>query len=293
MFFLLGVLGLFIFAFFLIPKGYPIHEILHLPIYWWKVSSIPLGDLRQEKIRYGANATQYYLEFPAEEEEGKAPQIFIYFHGGAWRYGRPEMFKLVASTLVKLGYTVILPSCRRTPGHNYDAIREDLTALLLAVDQRYSRSAPSYILGGMSSGGNLAAHLFYDRAVLKQQGFDNNRLKALLLLGAPLDLGKMPQNRLVTSFAGKKDSTLFKQANVQNHLGKSEERPVLLIHGQSDGLVPFASAQSFIMALQKRQGSGIKVYSQVESTHLDVAAWACGENEFKSTILAWLQTEVI
>lgn len=292
MFFLLGVLGLFIFAFFLIPKGYPIHEILHLPIYWWKVSSIPLGDLQQEKVRYGENAKQYYLEFPGEKEEDNAPKIFIYFHGGAWRYGRPELFKLVASTLVKLGYTVILPSCRRTPGHNYSTIREDLTALLLAIDQRYARSV-TYILGGMSSGGNLAAHLFYDRAVLKQQGFDSSRLKALLLLGAPLDLSKMPQNRLVTSFAGKKDSTLFEQANVQNHLGKLEERPVLLIHGQSDGLVPFASAQSFIMALQKRQDSEIKVHSPAESTHLDVAAWACGENEFKSTILSWLQTEVI
>lgn len=292
MFFLLGVLGIFLFAFFLIPKGYPIHEILHLPLYWWKVSSIPIGEFPQEKIRYGKHAKQYYLVFPAEKVNDKISKVFIYFHGGAWRYGRPEMFKLVAFTLVKLGYTVILPSCRRTPSHNYNSIREDLTTLLLAIDQRFSTTEASYILGGMSSGGNLAAHLFYDRAALKRRGFDSRRLQALLLLGAPLDINKMPQNRLVTSFAGKKNTTQFKQANVQNHLVESEQRPVLLVHGQSDGLVPFTSAHSFIMSLQERQEGGIKVHSPVEATHLDVAAWACGENEFKSVILAWLQAEI-
>lgn len=290
MFFLLGVLSLLIFAFFFIPKGSPLHEILHLPIYWWKVSRIPLHGLVQERVQYGKDPKQYYLVFPTKQDGNKGHKIFIYIHGGAWRFGRPEMFKLVAFTLVHLGYTVILPSCRRTPKHNYQNIRTDLTQLLLSIDHRFSQVDTSYILGGMSSGGNLAAHLFYNSALLQQHGFDSNRLRALLLLGAPLDLRQMPQNKLVSSFATVMGSAVFKEANVQNHLGQVEDRHVLIIHGQSDGLVPFKSAHSFIAALRERQDRKIEVHAPADATHLDVAAWACEQNEFKSIILSWLQT---
>lgn len=290
MFFLLGVLGLLIFTFFLTPKGYPLHEILHLPIYWWKVSRIPISGLVQERVQYGQDPKQYYLVFPRQKGKDKRPKIFIYFHGGAWRFGRPEMFKLVAFTLVKLGYTVVLPSCRRTPKYNYTSIREDLTQLLLSIEHRYAQADTTYVLGGMSSGGNLAAHLFYNKAVLQQHGFAPTRLRALLLLGAPLDLRQMPQNKWVTSFASMIGSAVFMEANVQNHLDPIEDRHVLIIHGQSDGLVPFKSAHSFISTLRERQESKIQIHAPMDVTHLDVAAWACGENEFKSVILSWLQT---
>lgn len=289
MFFLLGVLSFLIFAFFLIPKGYPIHEILHLPIYWWKVSRIPIPVLVQERVQYGQDPKQYYLAFPLEKGKDKSHKIFIYFHGGAWRFGRPEMFKLVAFTLGKMGYTVVLPSCRRTPKHDYTSIREDLTQILLSIDHRFSQADTTYTVGGMSSGGNLAAHLFYNKTVLQQQGFDHNRLRALLLLGAPLDLRQMPQNKLVTSFATAMDSATFKEANVQHHLAEVEDRKVLMIHGQSDGLVPFESAHAFISILRERQDRKIQIHTPTDATHLDVAAWACGENEFKSIILSWLQ----
>lgn len=289
MFFLLGALSLLIFTFFFIPKGYPLHEILHLPIYWWKVSRIPIYGLAPERVQYGSHSKQYYWVFPPQAGKGKSHKIFIYFHGGAWRFGRPEMFKLVAFTLVKLGYTVVLPSCRRTPKYNYTSIREDLTQILLSIDHRFFQADTTYILGGMSSGGNLAAHLFYNKAILQQHGFDRNRLRALLLLGAPLDLRQMPQNKLVCSFASTMGSAVFKEANVQNHLDQVEDRRVLIIHGQSDGLVPFKSAHSFISILRERQESKIQIHAPIDATHLDVAAWACGENEFKSIILSWLQ----
>ena len=178
----------------MIPKGNPVHEILHLPLYWWRVKRekavLPVG----QKKRYGSNKYQYYLLFPAPAKSQGTARILIYFHGGAWRYGRPELFQLVAERFTKLGYTTILPSCRRTPIYNYSHVREDLNAILGQVQAQFKDQQVQYIVGGMSSGGNLAAHLFYNISALQKIGIEAAQVRGLLLLGAPLSLQGMPNS---------------------------------------------------------------------------------------------------
>lgn len=280
-------------ALFLIPKGTSLHELLHLPVYWWRVTISPKQVMQMERIAYGPHPRQYYLMYRGIGSPERIDKVLVYFHGGAWRFGRPEMFSLVASVFVSHGYTVVLPSCRRTPRFAYPDIRDDLTTLMVNIDQQFQPHQPAYLLGGMSSGGNLAAHLFYDLAPLEKAGFGVNRIKALLLLGAPLDLHQMPNNPLVTAFAGPFNSEQFSQASIPTYLTAKQQRPVLCIQGQQDGLVPYASAVEFIAALEKVQEEGISFHLLPQITHLETASWTCGDHSLKRIIFKWLDRQPI
>lgn len=276
--------------FFLIPKGNPLHEILRLPLYWWQIkrekAALPIG----EKRKYGKHKHQYYLLFPAPSMAKDTVRILVYFHGGAWRYGRPELFQLVAERFTNLGYTTILPSCRRTPTYNYSHVREDLSAILGQVQTEFSDQQVRYIVGGMSSGGNLAAHLFYNISALQEVGIQAAQLQGLLLLGAPLSLQGMPNSIHVSSFAGKAGSKLYKEARIEAHVQESDLRPVLCIHGECDGLVPIASARQFFAQLKDQQQEKVLRVHPTDATHLDVASWVRQSSPFQQIIFDWLKT---
>lgn len=261
---------------------------MHLPYYWWRVKTEKATRPEGQKHFYGKDPRQYYLMFPPPELNENQDRIIIYFHGGAWRYGRPELFRLVAEWFTRKGYTTVLPSCRRTPRFNYQDVRLDLNALMLSVKQHFPGRDLRFIVGGMSSGGNLAAHLFYNQKALAEMGFDHQAFLGLLLLGAPLDLAAMPQNTHVTSFAGKQNSPLFTEANVQVHVQQQDQRAVLCIHGEKDGLVPLASALQFFAFLEQIESANAKRLHPAQATHLDVAGWVRKDSPFHKVIMEWL-----
>lgn len=277
-------------AYFLIPRGTPLHELVHLPYYWWKIKAEEAVLPKGQKRSYGQDARQYYLLFSPAPDSRKKDRIVIYFHGGAWRYGKPELFGLVAERFTQKGFTTILPSCRRTPRYNYHDVRADLDALMNVLQKEHPGEAVRFIVGGMSSGGNLAAHLFYNQIALKKQGMAIEQFQGLLLLGAPLDLIAMPRNAHVRSFAGKPGSPLFQEANVQHHVQADDRRSVLCIHGKQDGLVPFASAEQFFTTLQKIESGGAQRLHPTRASHLDVAAWATLSSPYHPVIMEWLDT---
>ncbi len=161
---------------------------------------------------------------------------------------------------------------------------------MLSLRKQYPAEAVRFIVGGMSSGGNLAAHLFYNQIALEKQGLDYSQFQGLLLLGAPLDLTAMPQNTHLSSFAGKPESALFREANVQHHVQAQDQRPVLCIHGKQDGLVPVASAQRFFDVLEERRSAQATRLHPPQASHLDVAAWVKAESPFHTVIMDWIDT---
>lgn len=276
-------------VYFMIPKGTPAHEVVHLPYYWWRVKKEKAPRPRGEKYFYGEESKQYYLLFPPQTVNKNQDRVIIYFHGGAWRYGRPELFGLVAERFTRQGFTTVLPSCRRTPRFNYQDVRLDLNALMLALRQQFPGKDVKFITGGMSSGGNLAAHLFYNQRALSNSGLSQQAFQGLLLLGAPLDLTAMPRNAHVSSFAGKPNSPLFQEANVQAHVQAKDQRPVLCIHGKQDGLVPLASALQFFAFLERIESANAKRIHPAQASHLDVAGWVKKDSPFHDVIMEWLE----
>lgn len=286
--FWLTALSVKILLIFIMSKGTPLHEILHLPLYWWRIkrekTSLPSG----RKYAYGQHSRQYYLLFPSQIEAGGSLRVMIYFHGGAWRYGRPELFQLVAERFAPMGYTTVLPSCRRTPFYNYRHVREDMNAMMGHLARQFDGQAVQFVVGGMSSGGHLAAHLFYNRAALGKIGLSSQQIKGLLLLGAPLSLAAMPNSMHVRSFAGRPGSQLFEEAEVIHHVQSTDLRAVLCIHGEKDGLVPVRSAVHFFSQLEEQQLERVKRYHPADTTHLEVASWPQTGHPLQKIISEWL-----
>ncbi len=287
-FFWLGISAIPIIAYFLIPKGTPLHEVVHLPYYWLLVKTEESARPTGQKHFYGEDSRQYYLLFPPQETSKNKDRVIIYFHGGAWRYGRPELFTLVAERFTQKGFITVLPSCRRTPRFNYQDVRLDLNKMIVSIKRHFPERDIKFIVGGMSSGGNLAAHLFYNQKALINQGFSQQEFLGLVLLGAPLDLAAMPRNTHVSSFAGKPSSPLFSEANVQVHVQAEDQRAVLCIHGEQDGLVPIASARQFFAALDQIGSANAKRLHPPQASHLDVAGWVRKNSPFHQVIMDWL-----
>jgi acetyl esterase len=83
--------------------------------------------------------------------------VFVYFHGGGWVVGTPDQFDTLARRLaVETGCTVVLPDYRLAPENIYPTAADDAWDVLQWTASR-SDSALPLLVGGDSSGGNLAA----------------------------------------------------------------------------------------------------------------------------------------
>ncbi|MBY6412647.1 alpha/beta hydrolase [Rhodococcus sp. BP-252] len=109
--------------------------------------------------------------------------FFVYFHGGGWVVGNPDQFDTLARRIAaETGCTVILPDYRLAPENLYPTAADDAWDVLQwAASRRDSLdSALPLVVGGDSSGGNLAA-VVSQRAVR-----DNGPAVALQVLVYPV-----------------------------------------------------------------------------------------------------------
>lgn len=295
MFFIYLFIGLgitYLLLFGLIPKGNLIHEGLRLPIYQYHAQTTPRDHMIVRKLRFGKHRRQYFLHCQPKNGATKN-QVVIYYHGGGWSLGSPEMFRVNAQFFVNQGYEVFMPSYRRIPFYRYPAIREDLSNTLqeiVKIIHSDGKKNRRIILGGMSAGGNLAGLMLYDRKELTRLGLTPDLFSGILFCGAPLDLSKMQSSPILWSYAGKKGSKMFRQASPIEHLSKDEKTPILCIHGKKDGLVDYQSAASYIDKMNQQNSSILNTIILPEGTHLDTGSWNFHDNELRQQLIAWLRT---
>lgn len=272
-------------------KGTPLHEIMHLPFYWQKVLQVKRAAFDESKIAFGPHPHQYFLLLkPAGSEIPKG--LMMYFHGGGWRFGHPKMFRANAQLFLEEGFWVVLPTYRRIPFFNYLHMREDISLafkkVLELVKSKKMEGLP-LLVGGMSAGGNLAAHLFYNENELNKIGSTQSEISGLFLCGAPLDLALMRPSVVLQRFAGARDGTLFKLANPVNYLPPAHQAPTLIIQGNNDGLVEYQGAVAFVEKLEYYQKSGVDFHLLDGATHLDTVRWVYEEGRERTLIKNWLK----
>ncbi|MFK7936649.1 MAG: alpha/beta hydrolase [Saprospiraceae bacterium] len=271
-------------------KGTLLHEILHLPEYWWNVLPTDTSQMQEQKISFGEHPRQYFLWCTPLPDRPRSDKVIIWLHGGGWQHGKAEMFRANAQVLTKAGHSVALMSYRLAPKFNYYAMREDLDLFLPKLLQTidYQNIKPKIIAGGMSSGATLAALLLYDRTALARLGLSQNIFAAAALFGAPLDLSGMPDNYVLRAYAGRKDSEQFHLANPITHLTEAEHIPLLIVQGKRDGLVNYRQVESFLTTLRQVQKSNIEVHWFEEYSHLDIVRWNYQVDEVQLKLLSWL-----
>jgi acetyl esterase/lipase len=274
----------------LTPKGSLLHEAIHLPWFWVSALSAPKHPTNCRKIYYGTHPRQYYLLCLPQKGGASRPELLFYFHGGSWRWGKPEFFKTHAGFFNKLGYAVVLPSYRPCPKHNYRHIKEDVEATLLHAYQLAGQEGlpcQQAITGGMSAGGHLACQLAlqFDSAAA---GLPAAWIKKSFALGAPLHLAAMPESFVLKDLAGQRQGDLFKQTDPFNHAHARLDCPILVVHGTHDGMVPYHSTKGFAQRREEANPAAVEWKSIYKGTHLSIASWIFKKGATRQAVLQWL-----
>lgn len=280
--------GLLLFVF---PKGNNFHEILNIPIFWFKNLLVKKDNLITQKIKFGNRYNQYFLFYQPKKTKATKKHIILYFHGGGWIAGTPGMLKSNAQLFADQGYISIFSSYRKAPFASFTEMREDLTLCISQLEKVMKENNledKKIIIGGMSAGANLAACLAFQKKELEQFEFYNNRITGMFLCGAPIDISQMKWSIPLYLFAGRRKSEKFRAANPVNHFSFQKYFPILLIHGTKDGLVPYRNVISFLKNVKSENSDEIKLHTIQNGTHMDSASWGHTDNKLRTIVLEWL-----
>ncbi len=268
-------------------------ELKYFPRHAYKVTTgrMKAGVYPHQKYTFGSHKKQYLCWF--DPKKNTQNQIIIFYHGGGWTFGTPELFSDRAKLFGELGYPVIMPSHRKLPLHSYKEIREDLILTLKKIYEILKTKGwlhKKIILSGMSSGGNLAALLLLDHSLLENTGFSKDHFVGAILCGAPVNLDGMTDSFVLANYAGKRTDKSFKEASPMSHLSSELEKPMLVIHGTEDGLVNFESTAEFVKKISPLNKASTDFYIIPKGSHLKAVSWAYEDNEVRQKILHWLAT---
>jgi acetyl esterase/lipase len=198
---------------------------------------------------------------PPGQVTGTRPAI-VALHGGGWRRYSKEEFGPRAAVFAQQGYVVIAPNYTLSrPGvGSWPANFEDARAAVAWVRANATKYGidPNRIAAvGESAGGHLA-ELLGTYTEYPDGLADQARVGAVVALAGPSDLTTLPaQSRqgaglAVTQMLGgpKRQALLAGVASPIAHVSSSSA-PMLLVHGQSDLLVPPDQSVAMVQALQK------------------------------------------
>lgn len=162
---------------------------------------------------------------------------------------------------VNRGYTVYLPSFRRPPRQFLPGIVADCRAALAAVAPR--EGVVDLQIGGMSSGGHLAALLALQPQWWLEAGWTAAPGRALLC-SAPLELGTIWPRPLFGRWPTLDPGRLVGPA--------AAELRWLQIHGTADRLVPYRHAAAFHRRLREA-GAPAELLTVEGGNHLAGGEW--------------------
>ena len=241
-----------------------------------------------ERHRFGPAWRQYLLLWRPPKDIPWRDSVVMFYHGGGWRVGWPALHPTLAEFFLREGFPVIMPAYRLVPWAWHRQMREDLGLALLTtlrLLQEKGLGHKKLVIGGMSAGATLAAHLVFDRAEWSRLGLSQDRISGFMSFAGPLDLEQMPPFSAVRRYAGGKPGTMaFQVANPVHYLSPDERIPVLLVHGTADAIVPIACSESFF-----QQYTGPKVLRPLPGkTHLDSLRFATDDLETANLVRQWL-----
>jgi acetyl esterase/lipase len=272
----------------------PLFELSGFPLrsgpMYMREAIVPLAA----DVRFGRHRRQYLLHYRPLPGVLPRPEWVMFFHGGGWHVGRPAMFPQIIDYFVSQGYHVVLPAYRLCPGYTFPDMRTDISAALATtldlMEQETGRQQP-IIVGGMSAGATLAAHLVFDTAAFRTY---NNGVEAdfagFMSCGGPLDLLQMPDTFVVRHFTGGPyNSPAFHAANpIRLLTPDTRPIPAFFLHGTKDTIVPMKSNYSFYD--KYRQIAPVWWHTLEGGVHIDSIRWINDDVETGEHLRQWLAT---
>lgn len=276
-----------------VPKGKELHESLRLLPHSTKLGAISTKGIEEVRYPFGNHPQQYLILYTPQKEKITQDRIIYFVHGGAWRYGSPELYKPVAKYFTDRGYAVFMTAYRLAPAFHYAHMREDLNFSFkkcLEVLKKKGWQNKKIILMGDSAGANLAGLLLYDRENLRKIGAKQSQFDSFVSFVGALDTDKMHRTGAFEEFTKGYDADILKKANPVTYLQADEDVPVLAFHGTSDGFVDYECSESFVKNLNKIHPNLAKLVTIEDGTHISVGGeWLYEDNEVKHFFEKWLK----
>ena len=207
------------------------------------------------------------------ESVGAYP-LLVLFHGGGWFGGAPISTAPLAEFLASEGI-VVFNSTYRTQTGGYPESFDDVACAV-----RYARAnAPSYtsvdgpvIVAGHSAGAHLASVV-----ALAGDDFGNDCpveetaiVDRFIGLAGPYD--PTLYRHVLPAFFGTRfenDPGPWQAGSAYSYLGNNSGLEILLMHGESDELIPISSSQLFADALADA-GYGVEIAEVAGAHHQDL-----------------------
>jgi acetyl esterase/lipase len=204
-------------------------------------TDVPYGDL-------GARLLDIHV--PDGIEPGRELPALIHFHGGAWTRGDKVMLARASSALAGMGYAVFNANYRlvKRRKNRWPACWEDaVTALEWVIDNGREYGADPERIGaiGYSAGAHLAA-------LLGTRSETRERISCVVDFFGPSDLG--PGRRRVGQYilfgTRRPPASIYESASPA-FLADSASPPFLILHGDSDRMVPVEHSRVLHEALTR------------------------------------------
>ncbi|KAK9762624.1 hypothetical protein K7432_011467 [Basidiobolus ranarum] len=255
-------------------------------LYWryWKVRAV-INDIKKSNIPFyspsDVKKPQLDLYLPSTQETELVPVIF-FIYGGSWSSGSKLMYTLVADTLRKQGYLVVVPDYRKYPEVKIEQIYEDVAQALVWTHKnvkKYGGNPSRISVMGHSAGAHLGVQIILNDILRKMSSqtpmADTIALPPihnLILLSGVYDIDQhflwesyrgveevSGMGRVMgltkTRFDSNSPTFILKSISSWNDHKKRQfmdQLPAtLIIHGELDHTVPDSSAKNFHQALSE------------------------------------------
>lgn len=202
------------------------------------VDASPPYDLRSDVVYSSPGGQDLLADVYLPASTGKRPAVLV-LHSGSWQRGSKRRMTAVAEELARYGFVVVNANYRLAPASTYPAQLIDVRSAVswIRSNARELGVDPARIgILGYSAGGHLAL-----LSALSQNGQkDAAAVQAVVSAGGPTDLTDFFDIFPLHRFLGKtraEDPELYKQASPIEYASPAAP-PTLLIHGESDLIVP-------------------------------------------------------
>jgi acetyl esterase/lipase len=237
-------------------------------------ASKPASELSYEILRDQTYAPGLRCDLFVPKGQGPFPVVLM-VHGGGWYKGEPADMDDLARRFAEEGYAVVNAGYRFAPAHVFPAQLGDLTSALIWIrDQAGARrwDARRLSLFGYSAGAHLALMLAYAPALGASEArvapVSLPRVRAVVAGGAPTDLGRLSDSRLVRDFMGfaiEKNPEAYRRASPLHWAGQSSV-PTFLFHGTHDWVVDVKHSRDLKKKLEE---AGVPVaYAEPNLGHI-------------------------
>ncbi len=186
-------------------------------------------------LSYGHNERQK-LDLYTVRNRTKQRGVIIYLYGGSWRKGDRKLYRFLASTFNRRGFSFVVPDYRVFPEIRYPDFMHDAANAIAWIHNNaasYDLPLNRVFLMGHSAGAHMGALLLTNARFLEEHGLNRRDFDGFIGLAGPYGINPLNYNTTKPIFAAAEP---IADAQPTEHVQGSEP-PMLLLHGDADSTV--------------------------------------------------------